>query len=144
MLLILLRTVFLFLLLSSVAPAHEEHGGCRIGDYGCLHDRQHHWYQSGEPRGGQVDEKGNVKMGPLMRPHDPTIRCCDGDCRPTKARLQGDQWQAMIDGEWEPIPEDRIKRNVVSPDGMAHVCAERRPADRPPVIHCFVQPEGDS
>ena len=52
--------------------------------------------------------------------------CCNlMDCRPTQSRMVGDHYEVKVDGEWTPVPNDRIN-NVVAPDGGAHVCASKR------------------
>src|SRR6201984_1119675 len=52
--------------------------------------------------------------------------CCNlMDCRPTQSRMVGDHYEVKVDGEWTPVPNDKIN-NVVAPDGGAHVCAPRQ------------------
>lgn len=102
----------------------------QIGDFGVGHAQWHHWYQSGE------------NGGPIMRPYQPTISCCNGDCRPTLARFRDGQWLALIDGQYDPVPESRVKRNATSPNSGAHVCAPRRTSTEPVIPYCFVPPEG--
>jgi hypothetical protein len=52
--------------------------------------------------------------------------CCNlMDCRPTPSRMVGDHYEVKVDGEWTPVPNDKIN-NVVAPDGGAHVCAPRQ------------------
>src|SRR5947208_13476444 len=47
--------------------------------------------------------------------------CCNlMDCRPTQSRMVGDHYEVKVDGEWMPVPNDKIN-NVVAPDGGAHV-----------------------
>ena len=36
--------------------------------------------------------------------------------------MVGDHYEVKVDGEWMPVPNDKIN-NVVAPDGGAHVCA---------------------
>jgi hypothetical protein len=110
---------------------------CAIGDFGCGHAQWHHWYSTGEQR-------ADGTPGPIMRPHQPTIGCCGIDCRPTKTKFEGGQWFALIDGKYEAIPDNRIKYNVVSPNMMGHICAERRMEYHPITIHCFIRPGGAS
>jgi hypothetical protein len=47
------------------------------------------------------------------------------DCRPTQSRMVGDHYEVKVDGEWTPVPNDKIN-SVVAPDGGAHVCAPRQ------------------
>jgi hypothetical protein len=46
-----------------------------------------------------------------------------------------------VDGEWTPVPNDRIN-NVVAPDGGAHVCAPRQVGPNKGVLFCVVSPGG--
>ena len=110
----------------TVARAQE------IGDFGLGHAEWHHWYETGE------------NGGPLMRPTFPDVRCCGGDCRPAKAVFRNGAWQVYVDRGWETVPEDAVKRNVGTPNGMAHVCASQRAEYVRPFIYCFVPPESGS
>ena len=107
-----------------------------LGDFGHRHSEWHHWYDSAEDG------------GPLMRPHQPHIKCCEVDCRPTKARSNGDGWEVWVDREWVAVPHDRIKRitpkglPIKTPNGMAHVCASKKQTwARSIEIYCFIEPE---
>jgi hypothetical protein len=102
-----------------------------FGDFGVGHEQYHHWYNHGEDG------------GPLLRPYgNPGIKCCDGDCRPTRARQKPDgSWEAWIDRRWWPVPDERIKSNVPNPTTFAHVCASQSYDNIPPTIFCFVPPE---
>ena len=64
--------IVLYVLAQSLSARSQE---TRVGDYGVGHEQYHPWYQTGE------------RGGPLMRPAQPSMSCCDGDCRPTTARL---------------------------------------------------------
>src|SRR5499427_1472605 len=61
------------------------------------------------------------------------------DCRPTQSRMVGDHYEVKVDGEWTPVPNDRIN-NVVAPDGGAHVCAPRQVGPNKGVLFCVVLP----
>ena len=66
--------------------------------------------------------------------------CCNlMDCRPTQSRMVGDHYEVKVDGEWTPVPNDRIN-NVVAPDGGAHVCAPRQVGPNKGVLFCVVLP----
>jgi hypothetical protein len=39
--------------------------------------------------------------------------------------MVGDHYEVKVDGEWTPVPNDKIN-NVIAPDGGAHVCAPRQ------------------
>src|SRR5262249_30774396 len=82
------------------------------GHYGVGHDR---WDREFYSKLNRNDGKGT---------------CCNlMDCRPTQSRMVGDHYEVKVDGEWTPVPNDRIN-NVVAPDGGAHVCAPP-PTSRP-------------
>ena len=36
------------------------------------------------------------------------------DCRPTQSRMVGDHYEVKVDGEWVPVPNDKINK-VVAP-----------------------------
>jgi len=92
------------------------------GYYGVGHDRWHREFYSKLNRN---DGKGT---------------CCDlMDCRPTQSRMVGDHYEVKVDGEWTPVPNDRIN-NVVAPDGGAHVCAPRQVGPNKGVLFCVVLP----
>jgi hypothetical protein len=106
-----------------------------FGDFGVGHAQFHHWYNTGE------------NGGPLTRPYGlPGIKCCDDDCRPTKARMKDDgSWEVWIERRWWPVPPERIKTNVPNPTTFAHVCASRTyDGALPPTIFCFVPPEPET
>ena len=66
--------------------------------------------------------------------------CCNlMDCRPTQSRMVGDHYEVKVDGEWTPVPNDKIN-NVVAPDGGAHVCAPRQVGPNKGVLFCVVLP----
>jgi hypothetical protein len=121
-----------FILSAIMVPKSGSAQEGQIGDFGIGHAQWHHWYQTGE------------NGLSLKRPYEPSISCCNGDCRPTLAKFRDGQWFALIDGQYDPIPESRIKRNVTSPSGIAHVCAAKRTNKAPIVPFCFVTPEGSS
>src|SRR6266508_1232399 len=66
--------------------------------------------------------------------------CCNlMDCRPTQSRMVGDHYEVKVDGEWTPVPNDRLN-NVVAPDSGAHVCAPRQEGLNKGVVFCVVLP----
>ena len=56
-----------------------------------------------------------------------------------QSRMVGDHYEVKVDGEWTPVPNDRIN-NVVAPDGGAHVCAPRQEGLNKGVVFCVVLP----
>ena len=119
------------LLACPVVSVSSQEGG-EVGDFGVGHAEWHHWYETGE------------NGGPLMRPAHPEIKCCGADCRPTKAVFKNGAWTVYVDGGWEKVPDETIKRNVISPDSGAHICASPRTEHARPFIYCFVPPEAGS
>jgi hypothetical protein len=78
------------------------------GYYGSGHEK---WHQGFYSKLNRNDGKGS---------------CCNlMDCRPTQSRMVGDHYEVKVDGQWTPVPDDKIN-NVVAPDGGAHVCAPRQ------------------
>jgi hypothetical protein len=66
--------------------------------------------------------------------------CCNlMDCRPTQSRMVGDHYEVKVDGEWIPVPNDKIN-NVVAPDGGAHVCAPKQIGANKGVLFCVILP----
>lgn len=65
-----------------------------------------------------------------------TASCCDiSDCKRTKANWEKGQWWADVQGEWTPIPNEKVLKDTPSIDGDAYVCSgyARR-------IYCFIKP----
>ena len=92
------------------------------GYYGAGHDR---WHMEFYSKLNRNDGKGT---------------CCNlMDCRPTQSRMVGDHYEVKVDGEWTPVPNDRIN-NVVAPDGGAHVCAPPQKGSNKAVLFCVVLP----
>lgn len=51
------------------------------------------------------------------------MSCCSiADCRPTDFRIRNGQYQAMIGGEWRPVPPSAVLRRTDNPTGRAVVC----------------------
>jgi hypothetical protein len=92
------------------------------GYYGVGHDR---WHRDFYSKLNRNDGKGT---------------CCNlMDCRPTQSRMVGDHYEVKVDGEWTPVPKDKIN-NVVAPDGGAHVCAPRQVGPNKGVLFCVILP----
>ena len=97
------------------APAQE-------GYYGAGHDKWHEGFYS------------------KLKRNDGQGSCCNlMDCRPTQSRMVGDHYEVKVDGEWMPVPKDKIN-NVVAPDGGAHVCAPRQEGRNKGVLFCVILP----
>ena len=51
------------------------------------------------------------------------MSCCSiADCRQTDFRTIGTHYEALIDGQWRPIPPDKILDRIDNPTGRAVVC----------------------
>jgi hypothetical protein len=75
-----------------------------------------------------------------LRRNDGQGSCCNlMDCRPTQSRTVGDHYEVKVDGEWVPVPNDKIN-NVVAPDGGAHVCAPEQVDGHKGELHCVILP----
>jgi hypothetical protein len=70
----------------------------------------------------------------LKQPGTDNYRCDVSDCRRTEAEWRHDQWWAIVQGVWMPIPRDK-ELTVKSIDGNAYVCSGWAR-----VIFCFIPP----
>jgi hypothetical protein len=75
----------------------------------------------------------------LHRNDELTSCCNDGDCRPTQSRRVGDRHEVKVDGEWTPVPPNKIV-DVIAPDGGAHVCAPVQAGWSKGSLYCVVLP----
>lgn len=80
-------------------------------------------------------EGADPSLGPwfqgLKRP-DTNTSCCDvTDCRPVESRTEGDRYQALVDGKWIDIPNEKVIHPSSNPVGRAVLCAS------PAMIYCF-------
>ena len=93
------------------------------GQHGHGHDALHHWYQSLNDKTGRS--------------------CCSGiDCRPTQSRVTPSGIEVTVDGEWTPVPADKIL-DKASPDLGSHVCSPLQPSPYPKGhIFCVVLGSG--
>jgi hypothetical protein len=96
--------------------------GAQEGHYGVGHDQWH------------------TRFYFALKRNDGGGSCCNlVDCRPTQSRMIGDHYEVKVDGEWNPVPNDKIN-NVIAPDGGAHVCAPRQIGPNKGVVFCVVLP----
>ena len=86
---------------SSRLLADDPHGGHGVG-----HEQLHHWYLT------------------LRAPGTGMPCCSNKDCRPTRSRIVQGVVQVEVDGEWTPVPVDKIL-STPSPDLQSHVCAPK-------------------
>jgi hypothetical protein len=75
-----------------------------------------------------------------MMPDNRTLSCCHKqDCSPAESRVEDGNWVARKvggDGEWTPVPPEKIERDRESPDGRSHLCSDK------PLVFCFIPGEG--
>jgi len=105
------------ILIAGIGPgsAQDPHGM-----YGVGHDMLHHWYET------------------LRQPGNGASCCNNMDCRPTRSRVVNGGVEVELDGEWTPVPQNKIL-NVPSPDLQSHVCAPRASSVFPKGhIYCVV------
>jgi hypothetical protein len=63
------------------------------------------------------------------------ISCCSiADCRPVDYRTVGDHYEAFIEGEWRPVPPEKVLTRADNPTGRAVVCWTKISG-----IMCFVR-----
>ena len=69
---------------------------------------------------------------------DTGLSCCAlSDCRPVDYRVRSDVYEAFIDGEWRPVPPEKILRRSDNPTGRAIACWTRTVG-----IMCFLPGPG--
>lgn len=80
-----------------------------------------------------------------MMPDNRAISCChDQDCRPAEARMVNGQWMARQDGDdgdFTPIPPNKIETERDTPDGRNHLCG-RRNSPHDFTTFCFIAGAG--
>ena len=114
-LLALLAVIFTAFVIAAPVSAQGRHGDG--------HDALHHWYQSLQDGNGRS--------------------CCSNlDCRPTQSRDHAGRIEVLVDGEWTPVPPDKILARA-SPDMGSHVCSPLQPSPYPKGhIFCVVLGSG--
>lgn len=51
------------------------------------------------------------------------MSCCSiADCRQTDVRVRNGQYQALVEGQWQPVPPNVVLRRTDNPTGRAVVC----------------------
>ena len=58
----------------------------------------------------------------LRAPWTNALCCSIADCRPTDSRVNGDHYEAFVDGQWRAVPPDRVLQRTDNPTGRAVVC----------------------
>ena len=58
----------------------------------------------------------------LRQPWTHALCCSMADCRPVNSRLNGDHYEALIEGQWRVVPDDRILNRSDNPTGRAVAC----------------------
>lgn len=74
------------------------------------------------------------------KPDKPAESCCNKqDCYPTVIKYEGEQLFAKRreDGEWLPVPPEKIEKKRDNPDGRNHVCAPPPNHSQAGQVFCF-------
>ncbi len=58
----------------------------------------------------------------LRQPWTNALCCSMADCRPVDARINGDHYEAFIEGEWRRVPNHLIINRSDNPTGRAVAC----------------------
>jgi hypothetical protein len=58
----------------------------------------------------------------LMQPGTGISCCSEADCRRTEFRINGDHYEALIDGTWHKVPNSSVLKRADNPTGSAVVC----------------------
>jgi hypothetical protein len=72
--------------------------------------------------------------------------CCDlADCHATDAAWRSNQWWAVINDKWRPVPQAKVLAKPHSLDGSAYICTGSPSwavggSPEEPLIYCFVPP----
>ena len=70
----------------------------------------------------------------LRQPWTNALCCSVADCRPVESRLNGDHYEALIEGEWRSVPDHLILNRADNPTGRAVACWTKQTG-----ILCFVR-----
>jgi hypothetical protein len=69
----------------------------------------------------------------LRQPWTNALCCSMADCRQVESRLDGDHYEALIEGEWRRVPDHLILNRSDNPTGHAVACWTKQTG-----ILCFV------
>ena len=58
----------------------------------------------------------------LRQPWTNALCCSVADCRAVDSRLNNGRYEALIEGEWRPVPDDHILNRADNPTGRAVAC----------------------
>jgi hypothetical protein len=112
-----------FLISALVGAAQAQHSGHRPQDMELHHKFYNSWNM----------------------PDNRAISCChDQDCRPAEARMVNGQWMARQegdDGDFTPIPPNKVETERDTPDGRNHLCG-RRNSPHDFTTFCFIAGAG--
>ncbi len=70
----------------------------------------------------------------LRQPWTNALCCSQADCRPVNSRLNGEHYEALIEGEWRQVPDHLILNRSDNPTGRAVACWTKQVG-----ILCFVR-----
>jgi hypothetical protein len=71
----------------------------------------------------------------LRQPWTNALCCSMADCRATQSRNDGMHYEALVEGQWRPVPDDRVLQRGDNPTGHAVVCWTPHAG-----VLCFVPP----
>jgi hypothetical protein len=58
----------------------------------------------------------------LRLPWTNALCCSMADCRPVDSRTNDDHYEVLIEGQWRPVPDDKVLNRSDNPTGRAVVC----------------------
>ena len=70
----------------------------------------------------------------LRQPWTNALCCSIADCRPVLSRTVDGHYEALIEGEWRAVPDERVLTRPDNPTGRAVVCWTPRAG-----VLCFVK-----
>jgi hypothetical protein len=58
----------------------------------------------------------------LKQPGTGASCCSIADCRQVEYRMSGGHYQALVQGEWMAVPDDKVLQHQLNPTGHGVVC----------------------
>ena len=80
----------------------------------------------GRAAGAAPPEHADPSLAPwfnnLRTPWTNALCCTMADCRPVDSRTDNDHYEALIEGQWRAVPDDKVLNRSDNPTGRAVVC----------------------